>query len=144
YRLFERIMQVCIGIMFVTVISTAVLLWPGTAEVLRGMLVPSIPDFDGEGLTWTIALIGGVGGTLTVMCYGYWLREEGRTRPEDLRVCRIDLGTGYLMTALFGMAMIIIGSTIEVRGEGTELLVTLSDRLVEALGPAGKWFFLVG
>jgi Mn2+/Fe2+ NRAMP family transporter len=144
YKLFERIMRVCIAVMFVTVIATAVLLWPGTAAVLQGIFVPRIPDFAGEGLTWTIALIGGVGGTLTVMCYGYWLREEGRTRPEDLKVCRIDLGTGYLMTALFGMAMVVVGSTIEVRGEGTELLVTLSERLVEVLGPTGKWFFLIG
>src|SRR5690606_19679139 len=82
YRLFERIMRVCIAVMFVTVVTTAALLWPGTAEVLQGMFVPRIPDLRGEGLTWTVALIGGVGGTLTVMCYGYWLREEGRTRPE--------------------------------------------------------------
>ncbi|MBN1239100.1 MAG: Nramp family divalent metal transporter [Gammaproteobacteria bacterium] len=144
YRLFERIMRVCIAVMFVTVVMTAVFLWPGTLEVLEGIFVPRIPDFGGEGLTWTVALIGGVGGTLTVLCYGYWLREEGRTRPEDLRVCRIDLGTGYLMTALFGMAMVVVGSTIEVQGEGTALLVTLSDRLVEVLGPTGKWLFLVG
>ena len=143
YRLFERIMQVCVGVMFVTVVTTAVLLWPGTGAVLEGLFVPRIPDVAG-GLTWTVALIGGVGGTLTVLCYGYWLREEGRTRPEDLTVCRIDLGTGYLMTALFGVAMVIVGSSITVEGEGTELLVMLSDRLVEVMGPAGKWLFLAG
>src|SRR5690606_17221150 len=77
YRLFERVMQVCIGVMFVTVIATAALLWPGTAVVLEGLIVPRIPDADGEGVAWTIALLGGVGGTLTVLCYGYWLREEG-------------------------------------------------------------------
>jgi hypothetical protein len=45
---------------------------------------------------------------------------------------------------VFGIAMVIIGSTIEVGGEGTELLVTLSDRLVEVMGPTGKWLFLLG
>ena len=144
YRVFERAMQVCIGVMFVTVVVTSVLLWPGTGAVLEGLFVPRIPDAGGEGFTWTVALIGGVGGTLTVLCYGYWLREEGRTSPEDLPACRIDLGAGYLMTALFGMAMVIVGSSIEVEGEGTELLVRLSDRLADVMGPTGKWLFLVG
>ena len=144
YRLFEHVMRVCIAIMFVTVVVTAALLWPGTGAVLEGLFVPRIPDIEGIGLTWTVALIGGVGGTLTVLCYGYWLREEGMTRPEDLRVCRIDLGTGYLMTAAFGIAMVIVGSNVTIEGGGAALLVDLSDRLETMLGPVGKWLFLVG
>jgi Mn2+/Fe2+ NRAMP family transporter len=144
YRLFEIAMRVCIGAMFVTVVTTAVMLWPGTADVIRGLLIPRIPDITGEGLTWTIALIGGIGGTVTVLCYGYWLREEDLVHPDDLRTCRIDLATGYLMTAVFGVAMIIIGTTLRIEGEGTGLLVTLSERLVDVMGPFGKWLFLIG
>jgi len=33
------------------------------------------------------------------------------------------------MTALFGIAMVMIGATIEVRGGGAGLLVSLADRL---------------
>jgi Mn2+/Fe2+ NRAMP family transporter len=144
YELFERIMRVCIGLMFVTVVVTAGLLWPGTGEVLRGLFIPSIPDISGQGLTWTVALLGGIGGTFTVLCYGYWIREEGRSGGEHLRTCRIDLGTGYAMTAVFGIAMVIIGTTIEIEGRGATLLVSLSNQLVEPLGPAGKWIFLIG
>ena len=144
YRLFGHVMRVCIGVMFVTVILTAGLLWPGTGAVLEGLVIPRIPDAGGQGTTWTLALIGGVGGTLTVLCYGYWLREEGITSRDDLAVCRIDLGTGYLMTAAFGIAMVIVGSSISIEGGGAELLVTLSSRLEEVIGPAGKWLFLVG
>src|SRR5690606_764018 len=89
YRLFEIVMRVCIGIMFFTVVVTAALLWPGTPEVLAGLFLPRIPEAGGEGLAWTIALMGGIGGTLTVLCYGYWLREEGMTSPADLRACRV-------------------------------------------------------
>jgi Mn2+/Fe2+ NRAMP family transporter len=144
YRLFENVMRVCIAFMFTTVVVTAVLLWPGTAEVLAGLVIPRIPDAGGEGLAWTIALIGGVGGTLTVLCYGYWLREEGLTDAADLPACRIDLASGYLMTAAFGIAMVIVGSNVVVEGSGAELLVRLSDRLEELLGVWGKWLFLVG
>jgi Mn2+/Fe2+ NRAMP family transporter len=144
YRLFERVMGVCIAVMFVTVVVMAVLLWPGTGAVLEGLFVPHIPEAGGEGLPWTLALIGGVGGTLTVLCYGYWLREEGRTKGEDLHACRIDLAIGYAMTAIFGIAMVIVGSSISIEGSGAQLLVTLSSRLEEVMGPAGKWLFLAG
>ena len=144
YELFEKIMRVCIGVMFVTVIVTAVLLWPGTGQVLKGLVVPAIPDAGGQGLSWTVALMGGIGGTLTVLCYGYWIREEGRAGAGFLRTCRIDLAAGYVITALFGVAMVIIGSTIEIEGRGATLLVRLSDQLVEPLGQTGKWLFLVG
>jgi Mn2+/Fe2+ NRAMP family transporter len=144
YALFDKVMRVCIGVMFVTVIVTAVLLWPGTGQVLKGLVVPAIPDAGGQGLGWTVALMGGIGGTLTVLCYGYWIREEGRTGADFLKTCRIDLAAGYVITALFGVAMVIIGSTIEIEGRGATLLVRLSDQLVEPLGQAGKWLFLVG
>jgi Mn2+/Fe2+ NRAMP family transporter len=144
YRLFETVMRVCIVVMLVTVVLAAGLLWPGTLNVLEGLFIPRIPEAGGQGLSWTLALIGGVGGTLTVLCYGYWLREEGRTRGEDLRICRIDLAMGYVMTAIFGLAMVIVGSSISIEGSGARLLVMLSDRLEEVMGPAGKWMFLVG
>jgi Mn2+/Fe2+ NRAMP family transporter len=144
YQLFEKTMQVCIGIMFFTVIITTALLWPGTEIILRGIFIPTIPDFHGDGLIWTVALIGGVGGTVTVLSYGYWIREEGRTGGNDIPICRIDLVAGYVMTALFGLAMVIIGSTITIQGGGATLLVNLSEQLGTELGPAGKWLFLIG
>lgn len=144
YALFEKVMNVCIGVMFVTVLVTAGLLWPGTGEVLRGLFVPTIPDIGSAGLTWTVALIGGVGGTVTVLCYGYWIREEGRSGSLHLRACRIDLGVAYAMTAVFGIAMILIGANIEIEGGGATLIVSLSQQLEAPLGPFGKWMFLVG
>ena len=48
------------------------------------------------------------------------------------------------MTALFGVAMVVIGSTIEVEGRGAGLVVSLADRLAEPLGAAGRWTFLIG
>jgi Mn2+/Fe2+ NRAMP family transporter len=143
YRLFARIMQVCIGLMFVTVIITAALQWPGTAQVVTGLLVPTIPDVDG-GLAWTVALMGGIGGTVTVLCYGYWIREEGRHGKEHLRLCRLDLAAAYAVTALFGIAMVIIGSSVQIEGKGATLIVDLSNSLGETTGPAGKWIFLAG
>src|SRR5690606_18222934 len=46
--------------------------------------------------------------------------------------------------ALFGVAMVIVGNSVEVEGGGAGLLVDLSLRLEALLGPAGKWLFLAG
>ena len=144
YRLFEKAMKICIVSMFVTVVLTAVLLRPSWEEVIGGLLLPSISRFDGEALAWTIALMGAVGGTVTVLCYGYWIREEGRFSADDLAVCRIDLAVAYFMTALFGVCMVVIGSTIQVEGQGATLVIRLADQLLVKLGTVGKWVFLVG
>ena len=145
FALFEKLMSVCIGVMFVVVSVTAVRLWPGTEAIFRGLLTIDASTIAGDGgLTWTVALMGGVGGTVTVLCYGYWIRECGRSTPEHLWMCRVDLAVGYVMTAVFGCAMVIIGSTVAVEGKGASLIVDLSARLEGPLGAAGKWAFLLG
>lgn len=144
YRLFEKVMRVCIGLMFCTVVISAVRLAPDWGEVAAGLVWPAIPQSDGAGLGWTLALMGGVGGTVTILCYGYWIQEEGRRGVKDLKVCRLDLAAAYVVTALFGLAMVIIGSQVEVRGSGATLLIRLAERLTDSLGPWGGWAFLLG
>lgn len=144
FRLFQRIMAICIAIMFTTVIITAIMLRPDLGDVLSGLFTPRIPDADGEGFRWTIALMGGVGGTLTVLCYGYWMREEGRISVGDLPICRVDLFVGYLVTALFGISMVIIASGMTASGKGISLIIDLANQLEEPLGPVGRWLFLIG
>lgn len=144
FRAFEIAMRMCIGTMFAMVIVTAIFFWPGTGAVLEGLFVPRIPRLDANAIIWTVALIGGLGGTLTVLSYGYWMREVGRNGREDLNACRIDLGASYAITAIFGIAMMIVGRTIHVEGEGTGLLVSLSNQVGVVLGPTAKWVFLIG
>ncbi len=146
FRFFERAMAVCVGVMFLSVTATAVLLRPDWAGVLVGLAVPRIPDADAGGLGWTVALIGGVGGTLTVLCYGYWLREQAQSGggATTVRGARLDLGIGYGVTALFGVAMVVIGSTLPGQGSGAGLIADLGNRVGEAIGPIGRVVFLVG
>jgi Mn2+/Fe2+ NRAMP family transporter len=146
FKLFEKMMSVCIVVMFITVIATAIMLRPDLSQFFEGLLLPRIPDPEGngDGLNWTVALMGGVGGTVTVLCYGYWIREKGRDSIDDLKTCRIDLAVGYAATALFGLAMIVIASSIEVEGKGAKLIIQLANALEKPLGPAFRWAFLVG
>ena len=77
FKVFERVMAAGIAIMFLAVLWTAMRLGVDAEAMLRG-LVPSHPG-GGEPLDWTIGLIGGVGGTVTVLCYGYWIKQAGRS-----------------------------------------------------------------
>jgi Mn2+/Fe2+ NRAMP family transporter len=65
YQVFERVMSVLIAAMFAIVVASAIAIQPDWSGVLSGIFVPRIPDAGGEGLSWTLALIGGVGGTVT-------------------------------------------------------------------------------
>jgi Mn2+/Fe2+ NRAMP family transporter len=149
YRLFEKVMSVCIGVMFVTVLATTIAIQPDWAAVASGIFIPTIPQLDAGGLKWTIGLMGGVGGTVTVLCYGYWIREDRREGLGELRTCRLDLLTGYVATAIFGMGMVILGSRIDVDSgaKGATLIVQLADQLETSLGtigPTARIAFLIG
>jgi Mn2+/Fe2+ NRAMP family transporter len=151
YRAFEWVMSVCVAAMFVIVVGTAIVLGPDWWQLGKGLVVPTIPDLGGQGLSWTVALMGGIGGTVTVLCYGYWIREENRTGPEQIRTCRLDLACGYIVTGLFGLGMVVIGSELlDLQGDpskGTSFILTLSKQIearLGGLGSVGRWGFVIG
>jgi len=144
YWLFERVAAALIATMFLTVVACAVALQPPVAPLVSGALWPSFDLSQPQALLWTVALMGGVGGTLTILCYGYWIREAGRRDVSSLFDSRIDLAVGYAATAVFGMAMVVIGSTVSADEKGARLMVQLADRLHSVLGPLGRWTFLIG
>ena len=73
YAAFEKVMAALVGIMFVTVVGAAVLTLPNLGEIALG-LRPIFPD---DSVVNVLAIAGGVGGTITLAAYGYWLREKG-------------------------------------------------------------------
>ena len=140
YELLKRVLGVCVGAMFATVVLTAFLLAPDWPAVAHGF-APSLPA---GGTGWVIGLIGAIGGTMAIVSYGYWIREEGRTGKEGLRACRADLLLSYAVIGVFGTAVVIIGSRVQVRGQGTGLALLLADQLGLSLGAPGRWLFLAG
>lgn len=145
FRLFERLMAACIGIMFAVVLTSAFMAGPSITDVVVGCLKPDLRLDVPNGFNLTIGLMGGVGGTLTIICYGYWIREKQWRGINFLRNCRIDLAVGYVMTAMFGVAMVVLGSELEpLKKGGATLLVQLADIQGERMGDYGRWAFLIG
>jgi Mn2+/Fe2+ NRAMP family transporter len=141
FAIFEKMMAAFIAVKFVAVLITAVVLVQDWRAVMHGLLLPRIPQGT---LPWMLGVLGGVGGTVTLLSYGYWIREKGRTGEPGMRICRIDLGVCYVLIAIFGIAMIIIGSRIQLEGSGIRLAEQLADQLGLVLGPTGRWMFLLG
>lgn len=145
---FEQAMSISIALLFLTVTATAVALLvlgprADLAATLSGMLRPSIPD-DPRAAYWVLGVLGGVGGTVTLLSYGYWIREHDRRGDEGLATCRRDLAACYALTGFFGVAMIVIGSQVTLTGSGSRVALELGDRLGEVAGPVARGVFLFG
>ena len=63
---------------------------------------------------------------------------------ERCASARLDIAVGYAATALFGMAMVILGSRIPAEGKGIMLVVNLAECLRQQTGPVGRMLFLLG
>ncbi len=142
YRLFEKLMAFFIGVMFITVLVTAILIKPDWSSFASGLFIPRIQT--GQNLIWTIGVLGGVGGSFTLLSYGYWIREKKRSGLQGVRECRFDLAVGYTMTALFSIAMIMIGSKTNINQQGATVALDLANQLAAILGNYGRWIFLAG
>jgi Mn2+/Fe2+ NRAMP family transporter len=142
YRLFESIMQWLIATMFVLVIACAVPLQPDLAGFMRGLFVPTVPAGSAKFL---LGVMGGVGGSVTLLCYGYWIRERGWSGPAAQRRSVLDLAVAYSLSGLFGLAMIVIAAeATPADASGNALVLALAARLGELLGPAGATCFMIG
>jgi Mn2+/Fe2+ NRAMP family transporter len=142
YRVFEFVMQWLIAVMFVLVIVCALPLQPDATAVVRGLFVPTIPAGSAKFL---LSVIGGVGGSVTLLCYGYWIRERGWAGPEAQRRSLVDLAVAYSLSGLFGLAMIVIAAEAQpANASGNALVLALAARLGDLLGPPGATCFLVG
>jgi Mn2+/Fe2+ NRAMP family transporter len=141
FALFEKLMSVCIGIMFCAVMVTAVMIKPDWSAVATGIIIPTFKTTDTK---FVLGVLGGVGGSVTLLSYGYWIREAGRKGMSGLRDSRLDLAIGYTMTALFGVAMLMIGSRLKLEDGGENVAIELAAQLEGVMGAFGKWLFMIG
>ncbi|GAA2008953.1 Nramp family divalent metal transporter [Brevibacterium samyangense] len=145
YASFEKVVAALVGLMFVTVVGCAALTAPNLLEIVKG-LRPWIPE---GGLMNTLAIAGGVGGTITLAAYGYWLREKGWNTPRFMKVMRIDNAMAYVISGVFVVSMLIMGAELLYSsgiaiGSGDDGLVDLGDVLAERYNPFVKYLFLIG
>ncbi|MQA09694.1 MAG: divalent metal cation transporter [Pseudonocardiaceae bacterium] len=143
YAVLEKLMTVLVGVMFVTVVGTAILVGPNLVELVKG-IVPRVPS---GSLVYVLGLVGGVGGTITVAAYGYWTLAKGWRGPRWLPIMRMDNGIGYITTGIFVLAMLVVGAGLlggQSITDDDEGLLTLGSVLAQDYGEWARIPFLVG
>ncbi|MFJ4708035.1 Nramp family divalent metal transporter [Streptomyces anulatus] len=145
YAVFEKVMTVLIGIMFVVVVYVAARVVPDVGASFAGLL-PVLPD---GSLLYTLGLIGGVGGTITMAAYGYWVNAKGWSNSSWMKVMRLDNRVAYITTGVFVVAMLIVGAELLHASQtaltsGDRGLIDLGKVLEDRFGAGTAKLFLVG
>jgi Mn2+/Fe2+ NRAMP family transporter len=145
YAVFEKVMTVLIGIMFVVVVYVAARVVPDARASFAGLL-PVLPD---GSLLYSLGLIGGVGGTITMAAYGYWVNAKGWSDSSWMKVMRLDNRVAYITTGVFVVAMLIVGAELLHASQvaltsGDRGLIDLGKVLEDRFGAGTAKLFLVG
>ncbi|MQA01757.1 MAG: divalent metal cation transporter [Streptosporangiales bacterium] len=144
YGVFQKVMSFFVAVMFVSIVGAAIITRPDL-DVLTAGFKPTIPD---GGLLYVLGVMGGVGMSIGLLSYGYWLRDRGWTGPSWVSTMRLDLVIGYVMTFVFMLSMMIVGAEFlqgsERSIEDEEGLLALADPFAAQFGELAKWLLLIG
>ena len=145
YNNFEKLMKVLVGVMGFSILFCAMFTMHQPLVALRGLAIPTIPAGSG---TYVLSLIGGVGGSITMLSYNYWMREENMRGSGFLSFVRGDIAIAYLFTAIFGGSIMLIANdaffTAGVTLTNSQAVPRMAEALGAVLGTFGKIAFSVG
>ena len=145
YNNFEKLMKVLVGIMGFSILICALLTLTHPMTALQGLLIPRIPAGSG---TYVLSLIGGVGGSITMLSYNYWMREEDMRGSGFVSYVRGDIAIAYIFTAVFGGSIMLIANdaffTAGVTLRDADAVPRMAAALGVVLGTFGRIAFSVG
>ena len=145
YAWFERLMKLLVGVMGFSILICALLIVRDWSQVVSGLFVPTIPPASG---TYVLSIIGGIGGSITMLSYNYWMREERMAGAGWLGYVRGDVAVAYLFTAVFGMSVMLIANQAfylaGVRITDAQAVPKMAEVLGSLLGPFGVYAYSIG
>lgn len=144
YGLLEKAMTILVGIMFVTVVGSAVVILANLGNVEY----PQVPSMPEGSFFRVLGVIGGVGGTLTLTCYSYWIQAKKWKGKKWIPMMRFDITTAYIVTTIFAISILIIAADL-LYSAGTTIsgnsgLVQLANNYGEKFGSLAEWALLIG
>jgi len=145
YTSFEKLMKILVGIMGFSILFCAMFTLHNPAPAAQGLLIPIIPAGSG---TYVLSLIGGVGGSITMLSYNYWMREEGMRGSGYLSYVRGDVAIAYVFTALFGISIMLIANDAffvnGVKLVDAQAVPKMAEALGTLLGVFGRFAYSAG
>lgn len=119
---------VIVAVMGIAFFTTAIRLKPSISAILKGSLIPSIPDSAGSGL-----LILGLIGT-TVVPYNLFLGSGITRKKQSIRDMRFGLSIAIIFGGLISMSVLIVGSFVSGDFSYEALIFTLRSKLGDGAG----------
>jgi Mn2+/Fe2+ NRAMP family transporter len=145
YGGFEKLMKTLVGIMGFSIVLCAILTFQNPMATLKGLVLPVIPP--GSGM-YVLSIVGGIGGSLTILSYNYWMREEQISGARYLRYVRGDIAIAYLFTALFGISIALIANQAffipAITLSDAQAVPRMAEMLGDSLGHFGALSYSVG
>lgn len=142
YSFFENLMKVLIALLFLLIVSSLIFIQPSFSGIVSGIFIPKLPE---GSVPYMMAVIGGVGGSVTMLSYGYWIAEKNWKGKGQIKNIRLDLIIAYILTALFGIAIIVIASSMKPEVvKSSKIVVALASEIEKSIGKTTGMIFLVG
>lgn len=132
----EKLMSLFVGVMGFIFILTMVLVGPNWGDVLKGMVIPSVPE---GSIVNVISLIGTTLIGINLLMHAVNAKEKWN-RPEDLEDANFDtvfnVGIGILTT----LAIVVAAGAV-LYGSGTEVTspIVFSQMLKPVLGDYARY-----
>lgn len=138
YKVLELIMQLFVSVMGVLFVVTMLTIRPDWISVLKGSLVPSLP----EGSTVTaIALIGTTMVGINLILHSISCQEKYKSK-EELGDARFDIGVNILIGVVITLSIVITSAAVLYQS-GVEVSSPLI--FTKSLEPVlGSWARIVG
>lgn len=138
YKVLEKVFIGLVLLMSLSFLITACITRPDLGSMLKGLLVPSLPE---GSILSVIALIG-----TTVVPYNLFLHaslvREKWTSKEDLKWAKFDSFISILLGGLVSMAIIIAAAAIP--SQGVQNVMDLAKGLEPLYGQAAQYFMGIG
>ncbi len=145
YNWFERLMKLLVGVMGFSILICALLIVNDWSHVVTGLVIPTVPAASG---TYVLSIIGGIGGSITMLSYNYWMREEKLAGSDALGYVRGDIAVAYLFTAIFGMSIMLIANEAffvsRVTITDAQAVPKMAEVLGTLLGQFGVYAYSLG
>jgi Mn2+/Fe2+ NRAMP family transporter len=145
FHRFEKVMKGLIATMFFAIVTCAALTVRDPAAALGSLVIPRIPA---GATTSVLSVLGGIGGSIAMLAYNYWMREEQMDGTGWLRFVRRDIAIAYAFTAVFGMSVMIVANEAfhigAVRITNDQAVTKMAETLAAQLGPVGFYTYAIG
>ncbi len=142
---FERVMKGLIATMFFAIVACAALMFADPGAAARGLFVPTVPSGDAGSV---LSVLGGVGGSIAMLAYNYWMREERMAGAGWLGFVRRDIAIAYVFTAVFAVAVMVVSTAaFHVPGiaiTNAQAVTRMAEALGETIGPVGFYAYAIG